>query len=165
MLPFQPLFHHYQLRQYKQNPGNLPATFSACFGAAFLVWHPGKYAEMLAEKMKKHGAKAWLVNTGWSGGSYGVGSRISLRATRAIIDAINSNQLDGVTTVEDPIFGFQIPVSCPNVPESILQPKKTWAKPDAYDQKAKELAHLFRKNFTAYESGVSEAVKNAEPKV
>ena len=141
------------------------ATFSACFGAAFLVWHPGKYAEMLAEKMKKHGAKAWLVNTGWSGGTYGVGSRIKLRATRAIIDAINSNKLDGVTTVEDPIFGFSIPVSCPNVAESILQPKKTWADPQAYDQKAKELAHLFRKNFTSYESGVSDAVKAAAPKV
>lgn len=141
------------------------ATFSACFGAAFLVWHPGKYAEMLAEKMTKHGAKAWLVNTGWSGGSYGVGSRIKLRATRAIIDAINCHKLDTVTTVEDPIFGFAIPISCPNVPEAILQPKKTWANPEAYDQKAKELAHLFRKNFTAYESGVSAEVKAAEPKV
>ena len=85
--------------------------------------------------------------------------------TRAIIDAINGNQLDGVETVEDPIFGFAIPTSCPNVAESLLQPKKTWADPQAYDQKAKELAHLFRKNFTAYESGVSDAVKAAAPKV
>ncbi|BBM84889.1 phosphoenolpyruvate carboxykinase (ATP) [Candidatus Uabimicrobium amorphum] len=141
------------------------ATFSACFGAAFLVWHPGKYAEMLAEKMQKHGAKAWLVNTGWSGGTYGVGARIKLKATRAIIDAINDNRLDDIETVEDPIFGFAIPTSCPNVAESLLQPKKTWADPQAYDQKAKELAHLFRKNFTAYESGVSDAVKAAAPKV
>ncbi|WP_372366699.1 phosphoenolpyruvate carboxykinase (ATP) [Candidatus Uabimicrobium sp. HlEnr_7] len=141
------------------------ATFSACFGAAFLVWHPGKYAEMLADKMKKHGAKAWLVNTGWSGGPYGEGARISLRATRAIINAINNGELNDIETVTDPIFGFSTPVSCPDVPEALLQPRKTWSNPSNYDQKAKELAHLFRKNFTAYESGVSEAVKNAEPQV
>ncbi|MCA9899142.1 MAG: phosphoenolpyruvate carboxykinase (ATP), partial [Anaerolineales bacterium] len=102
------------------------ATFSACFGAAFMVWHPSKYAELLAEKMAKHGASAWLVNTGWTGGPYGVGSRMKLSYTRSIIDAIHSGELENVDYVADPIFGLAIPTSCPNVPSDLLIPKNTW---------------------------------------
>ncbi|MCG8585462.1 MAG: phosphoenolpyruvate carboxykinase (ATP), partial [Pirellulales bacterium] len=98
------------------------ATFSACFGAAFLVWHPAKYAHMLAEKMRKHKAQAWLVNTGWSGGAYGVGQRISLKYTRAIIDAIHSGELADAPTATDPIFGLEVPTQCPHVPRKILVP-------------------------------------------
>ena len=102
-------------------------TFSACFGGPFLVWHPTKYAELLAEKLRKHGAQTWLVNTGWSGGAYGVGSRIKLRYTRAIIDAIHNGTLLAAPTVEDPIFGFAVPTACAEVPSEILVPRNTWA--------------------------------------
>ncbi|MCA9918716.1 MAG: phosphoenolpyruvate carboxykinase (ATP) [Anaerolineales bacterium] len=141
------------------------ATFSACFGAAFMVWHPSKYAELLAEKMAKHGASAWLVNTGWTGGPYGVGSRMKLPYTRAIIDAIHSGELDNVAYVTDPIFGLAIPASCPNVPDELLVPKNTWSDGTAYDKQAEKLANLFIKNFEKYKEGSSEAIINAGPKL
>ncbi len=141
------------------------ATFSACFGAAFMVWHPSKYAELLAEKMERHGAKAWLVNTGWTGGPHGVGSRISLKYTRAIIDAIHDGSLENVPTTTDPLFGLAVPTSCPNVPDEILMPKNTWADGAAYDKQARKLAELFVKNFEAYKEGSSEAIINAGPKL
>jgi phosphoenolpyruvate carboxykinase (ATP) len=141
------------------------ATFSACFGAAFMVWHPSKYAELLAEKMEEHGAKAWLVNTGWTGGPYGVGSRIRLKYTRAIIDAIHDGSLDQVETVTDPIFGVAVPTTCPNVPDGVLIPKDTWVDDAAYDQQAQKLAYLFAENFEKYKAGSSDAIINAGPKV
>ena len=139
------------------------ATFSACFGAAFMVWHPSKYAELLAEKMKRHGATAWLVNTGWTGGAYGSGSRIILKYTRAIINAIHDGSLDNVDYVTDPIFGLAIPTSCPNVPSELLFPKNTWDHGEAYDKQARKLADLFIKNFEKYKEGSSEAIIKAGP--
>ena len=126
------------------------ATFSPCFGGPFLVWHPMKYAELLAERMKKHGSQTWLVNTGWAGGAFGVGSRIELKYTRAIVDAIHSKQLREAQTANDPVFGFAVPTACPNVPAEILQPRKAWSDPSAYDATAKKLAKLFRENFAKY---------------
>lgn len=140
-------------------------NFSACFGAAFLVWHPSKYAEMLAERMRKHGATAWLVNTGWSGGPYGVGSRIKLKYTRAIIDAIHNGTLDKVKTVEDPTFGLAVPAECPDVPTEILNPRNTWSNKGDYDKTAQKLAKLFKENFTKYEAGASKEISAAGPKV
>jgi phosphoenolpyruvate carboxykinase (ATP) len=140
-------------------------TFSPCFGGPFLVWHPTKYAEMLAEKLRKHGAQTWLVNTGWSGGPYGVGSRIKLKYTRAIIDAIHSGALADVPTVEDPVFGLQVPTSCPEVPSEILLPRNTWSDKAAYDEKAKKVASLFRENFKKYEAQASAEVRAAGPKL
>lgn len=141
------------------------ATFSACFGAVFMVWHPSKYAEQLAEKMEKHGAKAWLVNTGWTGGPFGVGKRMSLKHTRSIIDAIHANALDSVEYATDPIFGVAIPTSCPEVPSKVLIPKNTWSDGAAYDNQAKKLAQLFIDNFKKYEEGSSQAIINAGPKL
>jgi phosphoenolpyruvate carboxykinase (ATP) len=140
-------------------------TFSACFGGPFLVWHPTKYAELLAEKLRKHGAQTWLVNTGWSGGAYGVGSRIKLKHTRAIIDAIHSGALASVPSQEDPVFGLSVPTSCPEVPSAMLLPRNTWADKAAYDEKAKRVATLFRENFKKYEAQASAEVRGAGPKV
>jgi phosphoenolpyruvate carboxykinase (ATP) len=139
------------------------ATFSACFGAAFMVWHPSKYAELLAAKMAEYGTTAWLINTGWTGGPYGVGSRIKLRYTRAIIDAIHDGSLDNVEFVTDPIFGLAVPATCPNVPDEMLVPKNTWQDEAAYDAQAVKLANLFIKNFEKYKAGSSEAIINAGP--
>jgi len=139
------------------------ATFSPCFGGPFLVWHPSKYAELLAEKMRKHKARVWLVNTGWAGGGYGTGKRISLKNTRAIIDAIHSGALAKAKTARDPVFGFDIVVECPGVPAEILQPRETWADKSAYDATAKKLAGLFNKNFETYAAGASGEVKAAAP--
>src|SRR5690606_1495869 len=112
------------------------ATFSACFGAAFMVWHPAKYAQLLAERIQKSGATAWLVNTGWTGGAYGEGKRMSLRHTRAIIDAIHAGSLAHVEFGEDPLFGLAVPVSCPGVPDDVLTPKRTWKDPARYEEAA-----------------------------
>lgn len=140
------------------------ATFSACFGAAFLVWHPSVYAELLAERMRKHGAKAWLINTGWSGGGYGVGNRIKLKYTRAIVDSIHDGSLAQAETREDPIFGFQVPTSCNQVPVEMLDPKNTWRDAAAYDAKAAQLAELFHKNFEQFKEGCSDEILAAGPK-
>ena len=140
------------------------ATFSPCFGGPFLVWHPNKYAELLAAKMKQHNARVWLVNTGWSGGGPGVGKRISLKHTRAIIDAIHNGALAKSKTVRDPVFGFDVVTECSEVPSSILVPRGTWPDPAAYDTAAKKLANLFRENFKIYESGVSDDIRAAGPK-
>ena len=131
------------------------ATFSPCFGGPFLVWHPAKYAELLAEKVEKHGANVWLVNTGWSGGGFGVGKRMKLAYTRAIIDAIHDGSLAEADVVVDPFFGLAIPQSCAGVPSELLNPRNTWSDGDAYDTKATKLAALFRENFKTYESGVN----------
>lgn len=140
------------------------ATFSACFGAAFMVWHPSKYAELLAAKMEKHGSAAWLVNTGWTGGGHGVGSRIKLRYTRAIIDAIHDGSLAKADMTVDPIFGFHVPTTCANVPDELLIPRNTWDDKAAYDMQAKKLAELFKENFKQFEEGSSQDIINAGPK-
>ncbi|MCH8568903.1 MAG: phosphoenolpyruvate carboxykinase (ATP) [Balneolales bacterium] len=141
------------------------ATFSACFGAAFLVWPPARYAEMLAEKMKTHNSKAWLINTGLIGGPYGEGRRIDLKSTRAIVNAILDGSLSDAETVDDEVFGFKIPVNCPKVDDSILIPRKSWESTDSYDAQAKKLANLFTNNFKKYEAESSDAIKGAGPKV
>ena len=123
------------------------ATFSACFGAAFMVWHPSKYAELLAKKIRDNNTKVWLINTGWTGGSYGVGQRFSLKYTRAIVDAINSNQLCDVATIEDKTFAFHVPTKCPGVPDNIMIPKNAWKDGAAYEKTSDHLAELFKKNF------------------
>lgn len=140
------------------------ATFSACFGAAFMMWHPNKYAELLAYKMKKHKANAWLVNTGWTGGAYGEGSRIKLKYTRAIIDAIHNGSFEGVETITDTEFGFEIPLSCPGVPSEILLPRKTWNDGTAYDHAKEKLVRLFQNNFKSFQAQVNPEIAVAGPK-
>jgi phosphoenolpyruvate carboxykinase (ATP) len=139
------------------------ATFSPCFGGPFLVWHPNKYAELLAAKMKQHGARVWLVNTGWSGGAYGTGKRIKLGHTRAILDAIHSGALAEAKKQRDPVFGFEVVTECPGVPSEILIPRNAWSDQAAYEATARKLADLFTKNFATYEAGVSAEVKDAKP--
>src|SRR5262245_57772565 len=140
------------------------ATFSPCFGGPFLVWHPMKYAGLLAEKIQRHKSNVWLVNTGWSGGAYGVGKRMKLSLTRAIIDAIHSGKLASVRTVPDPVFGFGVVTECPRVPREVLTPRDTWADKAAYDATAKKLARLFADNFRQYEGGASAEVRAAAPR-
>ena len=139
------------------------ATFSPCFGGPFLVWHPAKYAELLAEKMQRHQADAWLVNTGWSGGSYGTGSRMKLRYTRAIINAIHDGSLAKSATKTDPVFGLEVPTTCPEIPAEILFPQNTWSNQVAFNATANRLASLFAANFQKYESDASAEVKAAGP--
>jgi phosphoenolpyruvate carboxykinase (ATP) len=141
------------------------ATFSPCFGGPFLVWHPSKYAELLANKMRQHQARVWLVNTGWAGGTYGTGQRIKLAYTRAIIDAIHSGKLGSTKRQSHPIFGFEVVTECPGVPSEILWPRDAWADAAAYDTTARKLAGLFVENFTKYEAGVNEEVRTASPRV
>ncbi len=130
-----------------------------------MVWHPTKYAELLADKMEKHGAKAWLVNTGWSGGAYGVGSRFKLRYTRAIIDAIHSGELAKAPTITDPIFGIDVPTVCSGVPSELLIPRATWADVNAYDAMAERLAQLFQENFKTYADKASDELLAAGPRI
>ncbi len=141
------------------------ATFSACFGAAFMVLHPARYAELLARRMRRHEVRAWLVNTGWTGGSYGVGSRIKLDYTRHIIDAIHDGHLARIPLHEDPVFDVQIPSLCPGVPTEMLMPRNAWADHEAYTRTARKLTGLFRENFAKYADGASEEVRRAGPKV
>jgi phosphoenolpyruvate carboxykinase (ATP) len=139
------------------------ATFSACFGEVFMIWDPTVYAEMLAEKMAKYNAQAWLVNTGWSGGPYGVGKRMKIGYTRAMVRAAVEGKLDGIVTEPDPVFGVGIPASVPDVPAEVLMPRNTWADKDAYDKQAAELVARFRENFKRFESTASNALKAAGP--
>jgi phosphoenolpyruvate carboxykinase (ATP) len=139
------------------------ATFSACFGAPFLPLHPGKYAEMLGAKMKEHKVNVWMVNTGWSGGPYGVGQRMKLVYTRAMISAALEGKLDNVEYVAHRTFGMLMPVECPNVPSDLLSPRHAWKNEDEYDVKAKELAKMFVKNFEKYTEGVNEEILSAAP--
>ena len=141
------------------------ATFSACFGAPFMVWHPTKYAELLAEKLRENDVKVWLVNTGWTGGVYGVGKRMSIAHTRSIIDAIHDGSLERAETRPDPIFGLGVPQECPNVPSEVLNPVNTWNDKAAFEETAMKLARLFHDNFKAYEDQASEEIRAAAPKV
>jgi phosphoenolpyruvate carboxykinase (ATP) len=140
------------------------ATFSACFGAPFMPRHPGEYAAMLVERLERDDTPVWLVNTGWTGGPYGVGERMDIAHTRAMVRAALERALDGVPTRIDPIFGVKVPRTCPDVPDSFLDPRTTWADPEAYDQAAAKLSAMFRENFEAYADGVSEAIRNAGPR-
>jgi phosphoenolpyruvate carboxykinase (ATP) len=140
------------------------ATFSACFGAPFLPLHPGVYAKMLGERIAKHQARVWLVNTGWTGGAHGTGSRMKLGHTRAMVAAALSGKLDAVKYQPDPVFGLEIPEAVPGVPGELLSPRGTWPDPGAYDAQAKKLAEMFRKNFAAYASGVPASVAAAGPR-
>jgi len=139
------------------------ATFSPCFGGPFLVWHPSRYAELLAAKMQQHDTRVWLVNTGWSGGPYGKGQRMKLGYTRAIIDAIHNASLSQANRERDPVFGFETVTECPEVPGPILRPRNTWGNPKDYDAYAAKLAGLFGENFKKYEGGASAEVKAAGP--
>ncbi|WP_088340466.1 phosphoenolpyruvate carboxykinase (ATP) [Robiginitalea sediminis] len=139
------------------------ATFSACFGAAFMMWHPNKYAELLAEKMRKHNVTAWLVNTGWTGGAHGVGSRIKLKYTRAMIDAIHHGDFESVAYTRDEAFGFEIPGKCPGVPDAVLMPESTWDDKAAYKATKAKLVALFKKNFKKFEAGVNPEIIAAGP--
>jgi phosphoenolpyruvate carboxykinase (ATP) len=140
------------------------ATFSACFGAPFLPRHPGEYADMLGERLREHDAQVWLVNTGWSGGAYGTGERMSLKYTRAMVGAALAGNLEGVQTVIDPVFGVAVPTAIEGVPSEVLQPRRTWADGDAYDAAAAKLAGMFRENFGKYADGCSAEVTEAGPK-
>jgi phosphoenolpyruvate carboxykinase (ATP) len=139
------------------------ATFSACFGAVFLVWHPTKYADMLGELLEQHGSTVWLVNTGWSGGPYGVGKRMKLGHTRAMVRAALSGKLNDVEFRTDPVFGLSVPIAVPEVPLEVLVPRDTWSDGASYDAQAKKLAGMFRDNFHKF-GGASEAIRNAGPK-
>jgi phosphoenolpyruvate carboxykinase (ATP) len=140
------------------------ATFSACFGAVFLVWHPTKYAEMLGRLLSEHDAHVWLVNTGWSGGPYGVGKRMKLGYTRAMVRAALAGQLDQVPTQTDDRFGLAVPTHVPGVPAEVMRPRDTWADPSAYDAQARKLAEMFRKNFEKFGGTVASAIADAGPK-
>jgi len=141
------------------------ATFSACFGAPFMAQHPNVYAELLGKKIEEHQVNCWLVNTGWTGGAYGEGSRMKIKFTRAMVNASLNGVLDRVDFQSDPIFGVQIPLSCPDVPEEVLVPKNTWKDKDAYDKQANKLARMFVDNFKQFDDKVSDKVKSAGPKV
>lgn len=141
------------------------ATFSACFGEAFIPLHPGIYADMLGKKMNENNVNVWLINTGWSGGPYGVGSRMKLRYTRAMITAALRGELDHVDFITHPVFGLEMPTTCPNVPDELLNPRNTWENGSDYDAKANHLAKLFIDNFKKFEAGASTEIKNAAPKV
>jgi phosphoenolpyruvate carboxykinase (ATP) len=139
------------------------ATFSTCFGAPFMVLHPSVYADLLGTRIAQHKAHCWLVNTGWSGGPYGTGQRMKIAHTRAMIRSILDGTLAQIETKPDPIFGVNVPVSCPGVPAEVLTPRNTWADKNAYDQKARELARRFNENFKKYADGVSDAVRGVAP--
>lgn len=140
------------------------ATFSTCFGAPFMVWHPTVYANLLGEKIKKHKVKCWLVNTGWTGGPYGVGSRMKIQYTRAMLNAALDSKLDKVEYETDPVFNLQIPKTCDGVPSEVLNPRNTWKDKKAYDEMAKKLAGMFVNNFKEYEADTSDIIKNSGPK-
>jgi len=139
-------------------------VFSACFGAPFLPLHPTKYAEMLGKKMEEHDVKIWLINTGWTGGEYGVGERIKLKYTRAMITAALDGKLDHVGYRNHSIFGAEIPLTCPNVPSEILSPRETWKNDTAFYKKANELATRFIDNFKKYEAFANEEIMSGGPK-
>jgi phosphoenolpyruvate carboxykinase (ATP) len=140
------------------------ATFSTCFGAPFMPRHPSVYAKFLGERLQKHDAQCWLVNSGWSGGPHGEGDRMKIQITRALLDAVFAGQLNDVEFAPDPIFKVLVPKECPGVPSEVLTPKNTWKDGAAYDQKASELAQKFQENFKKFADGVDEKVIAAGPR-
>lgn len=141
------------------------ATFSTCFGGPFMVHHPTVYAKLLGDKINKYGAYCWLVNTGWTGGPYGIGKRIKISYTRTMVEALLNGKLDKVECGIDPIFGFNFLLSCPNVPDEVLNPRSSWANPGEYDQQHRRLAELFINNFEKYADSVPAHVTSAGPKL
>jgi phosphoenolpyruvate carboxykinase (ATP) len=140
------------------------ATFSTCFGAPFMVWEPNVYASLLGDRIAKHKAKVWLVNTGWTGGPYGVGSRMKIAHTRAMINAALTGHLDGAAYHHDPVFNLDVPQHVPGVPPGVLTPRSTWADPSAYDTQARKLAQMFEDNFRAFADTASKEVRAAGPR-
>ena len=140
------------------------AVFSTCFGAPFLPLHPSVYAQMLGKKIAEHDARVWLVNTGWTGGAYGVGTRMKIAHTRAMISAALGGRLDDVSYRTHPQFNVDVPATCPGVPENVLDPRSTWPDPGAYDEEAKKLAAMFVENFKQFEKDVPPAVREAGPR-
>jgi phosphoenolpyruvate carboxykinase (ATP) len=140
-------------------------TFSACFGAPFMVHHPNFYADLLRRKIERYGVNCWLLNTGWVGGSYGVGKRISIQYTRALLNAALNGGLDDVDYYQDPIFGFNVPKSSPGVPEDVLYPARSWPSQGAYDNKYGQLAARFVDNFKKFKSDSPQDVIAAGPKI
>jgi phosphoenolpyruvate carboxykinase (ATP) len=142
--------------------GNEPqATFSTCFGAPFLPRHPTAYARLLGQRMSRHGSKCWLVNTGWSGGSYGTGSRMKIAHTRAMVRAAIEGKLASVGKAPDPNFGVLVPDACPDVPREVLNPRASWKDKKGYDTTARNLAKRFEQNFAQFEGAVDAKVKAA----
>lgn len=138
-------------------------NFSACFGAPFMPLHPTVYGEMLSKKMKDSGVNVWLVNTGWTGGPYGTGSRMKLKYTRAMIDAALEGNLEKVSFTKHPVFGLQMPTECANVPSEVLNPRETWSDKEAYDAKANKLANSFKSNFAKFEENANEEILSGGP--
>jgi phosphoenolpyruvate carboxykinase (ATP) len=141
------------------------ATFSACFGAPFMMRHPLVYAQLLEEKIQSHNSTCWLVNTGWTGGPYGTGKRMAIQYTRALLNAALDGILNDVEMYKDPIFGFQVPVSVPGVPAEVLNPRNTWSDKGAYDVQAQKLARLFEENFAQFTENAPAHVREAGPRV
>jgi phosphoenolpyruvate carboxykinase (ATP) len=139
------------------------ATFSTCFGAPFMVHSPTVYANLLGERIARHHAKVWLVNTGWTGGPYGVGHRMKIADTRATVKAILNGSLESIPTRKDPFFNLQVPESCPGVPVDVLDPRETWRDKSAYDQQARKLAGMFAENFKQFAGNIAAAVASAGP--
>jgi len=140
-------------------------TFSACFGGPFMVHHPSKYAELLKRKIERYGAQCWLVNTGWVGGSYGIGKRISIRHTRALLNAALTGKLDHVNYTKDSIFGFEVPLECPGVPAEVLSPSSSWGDKKEYDRRYHDLAMRFKENFAKFANNTPQEVAEAGPRV
>jgi phosphoenolpyruvate carboxykinase (ATP) len=140
------------------------ATFSACFGSPFMPLPPGRYATLLGERLERHGAKVWLVNTGWTGGPAGVGHRMRLSHTRAMVAAALSGSLDAVPMRRDPVFGFEVPTAVAGVPADVLDPRGTWADGGAFDAQSTKLAAMFQDNFRRFAHQVPEAVRSAGPR-
>ncbi|MFH1217170.1 MAG: phosphoenolpyruvate carboxykinase [Pseudomonadota bacterium] len=138
-------------------------VFSACYGAPFMPLHPMRYAELLGEKMLRHNTQAWLINTGWTGGPYGTGHRISIAHTRAMVNAALDGKLDKIPTKTEPFFGLQVPTRCPGVPDEVLQPRTTWANGDDYDTRAGKLAEMFARNFKQFADQTTDAIRKAGP--
>jgi len=140
------------------------ATFSTCFGAPFMPLHPTVYSKLLGANIAKHGTRVWLMNTGFTGGPYGVGKRMSIQHTRALLNAALDGKLENVRFVKDPVFGFEVPSDAPGVPAQVLSPRETWADKAAYDEKARHLARLFVENFKQFADQASPEVLAAAPK-
>ncbi len=140
-------------------------TFSACFGGPFMVHHPYKYAELLKRKIERYGTQCWLVNTGWVGGPYGVGKRISIRHTRALLNAALNGKLDTVNYIKDPIFGFEVPTECPGVLAEVLSPSSSWADKEEYDRRYRDLAKRFKENFAKFTDHTPSEILEAGPKI
>jgi len=146
--------------------GKEPAiTFSACFGGPFMVHHPSRYAELLKNKIERYGVKCWLVNTGWVGGAYGIGKRISIKYTRALLNAALTGKLENVQFKQDPVFGFEVPMQCPDVPDEILDPSASWSDKTEYEKKYKQLAQRFAENFKKFETHTAKDIIDAGPRI